>query len=388
MTRFQRASLSCFALFAAACAQQSGHTDINDELSLAEFATSEATAIASTADGTLYVAGWATDDPTGPGPHSVHWLVRRWNHVAWETIDDQPFGPPFSFVYPSGVAIANDGSVYVGGSVGSDPFEASEKIWLVRKWDGQQWSESDRYVSAELTSIAADDRGNIYASGFEHDVAPDGTTTSYNVVRINTGNGWSTASRTQVPIDDNDNWQTAALSPGGQMIGANPHHVGDMLSTGFDVPMPLGSPESLAYPTSMAVDISGHIYIGGVFAIHPNEAPDLGPDTAFLIEWNGSSWATLDTFSPDPGGLAACTALTIDSNGAVFGGGWHENDSEVLRWYVRKSSNGTVTSIEMPEVAAYITGLASDRHGHVYAAGGILSSSDYGQGRWVVHAVQ
>jgi len=377
MTRFQRASVGCLALVAAACGQDQSvsvsnePTSIDDEPLLADNAA--ATAMASTSDGVLYVAGWAQNN----GQPS-RWVVRRWNRAAWETIDDWSVDGDHSPT-PLGIAIASDGAVYVGGSIDGDGWD---RTWLVRKWDGQSWTESDRYPGssgfATLSSMSADAAGHVYAIGYDLQFNPDSTSTFYNVVRTRTDAGWSDASRVLEPDGLHAGWQWSAVNAQGQLFGASYMRVSSLLSEQFNEPLPWASDAAYSIgPGAMAVDAAGQIYLANV-----SIADSTGAERATLLAWNGAGWTTLDSVANE--GQTDYAALTIDSNGVLFAGGNVEGSNG--SWFVRTWNGQTMTTLSTGAMWSYLTALASDGMGHVYAAGGV--SHDRQTEHWVVRLVQ
>jgi hypothetical protein len=372
------------ALLAASCGENrsvnasNAPFAIDGELELADM--SAATAIASTADGILYVAGWAQNNN-----QPARWVVRRWNHLEWKTIDDWSVDRDHAPT-PVGIAIASDGAVYVGGSIESDGWD---RTWLVRKWDGQRWTESDRYQGASnsswLTSIAADTAGHIYAIGYDVQFNPDDSSDGYNIVRASSDAGWNEAARVLEREGERAAWMQSAVNAQGELFGASGMGVSTLLSAQFNAPLPWSSSDSYVegQPGAMAFDATGHIFIATVLLSSPS--PDEWRQVATLLAWNGAAWTTIDSVAADDN--TEYTALTIDSDGVVFAGG--NIDASNGNWFIRKWNGQTMTAVSSsasPVPWSYLGALASDLQGHVYAAGAV--SHDLQTEHWIVRRVQ
>ena len=123
----------------------------------------QARAAAMGRDGIFYVAG-TVEDATG----RAHWTVRRSTNYGytWETTDD--YLPEVGLAQPNTIAVGGDGTVWVGGTVGS----LNGDRWIVRRGGGKltSWTTAEEFLatghsSAAVNGIAFGNDGAVYAAG-------------------------------------------------------------------------------------------------------------------------------------------------------------------------------------------------------------------------------
>lgn len=188
-------------------------------------------------------------------------------------------------------AIVTDGSgnIYAGGS-----FNVTGKILAhnIAGWDGTEWCALGSGMNGDVLALAVDDSGNVYAGGV---FTVAGGIPAHYIARWN-GTDW------------------CALGDG----------VGN---------------DTSAYVAAITIGQSGNVYVGGRFATAG------GVTASNIAQWDGTAWSALGSGlhgsyrapSNSVTQQAYVCALTTDSSGNLYAGGWFDSTgttvvNTVARW--------------------------------------------------------
>jgi hypothetical protein len=297
--------------------------------------------------GNLYAAGTYSDasDPN----LTDHWIVRRSTAGGggWTTVDDIAASGTW---YSQANSIATDaaGNVYLAGLV-------SDSAWIIRKGiGGTNFVTIDSVPSSSGNAIGASailvhPTLGVFAAG-QANVTVKGTSVAAWVVRRSTDGG-----RTWQTVD------TVYTNQGPSYYFGQAH--------------------------SIAADSHGYLYVAGAIAV-----PYKGSSG---WEWlvrrstnGGNSWSTVDSYQLAPGDNSRATAIVADSAGNIYVAGYGNSTfygSEY--WIVRENPGGvgtwtTVDSYQLqPGDGAQGFAAAVSVSGSVFVGGGANSSSG---GHWVL----
>ena len=266
--------------------------------------------------GNVYVGG--KFDTAGSVPANG---IAKWDGSGWANVGNGgPINNPSIFVYT--LTIDRFGFLYAGGI-----FSQLEGISVnnISRWDGKHWSalgegvSDSLYNAAAVYTLAADNRGNVYAGG-----------------RFDTAGGMSASNLAK--------WNGEAWS-----------EVGGGIQFGVTVK---------AVVTSIIVD-GAMVYVGGNF----NAAG--GDPMGSIASWNGSTWENMQGgVWQDKISQASISNMAIDRDGRIFTIGAFSLaggicGSGIAVWDgVNWSSLGVDTSVD-----GSITAMIPDRHGGYYAGG-------------------
>lgn len=121
----------------------------------------EARAVATGDNGTVYVAG-TVEDASGKS----HWVVRSSTNggLTWSLLDDVT--AETGFAQPNTIAVDGEGIVWVGGILSGDDGER----WTIRRGKGTAWTTVESFLatghsSAAVRGIAFGRDGAVYAAG-------------------------------------------------------------------------------------------------------------------------------------------------------------------------------------------------------------------------------
>ncbi len=357
--------------------------------------------LAIDAQGHIFTAGDFTDA-------NGNWYVAEWTGTTWIELGTGP-----TALNPAGpinsVTVDKNGQVYAAGY-----FTNSLSEQYVAKWDGQKWTElggtGALHANGTIWSVVADTiHGLLYAAGN----FTDGNSQPY--VAKWDGNNWSEVGSSTNSFANGyilclTTGANGDVYAGGEFIDANrgtyvAHFDGanwSELGTGA------AALNGGGFIRSLAVDAAGNVYAGGDFTLN---------DINYVAEWTGLTWTPLGTPSangpiyalqvdptgncyiaggftnaagneyvqvwrPASGQWAALTSggsgtignsgalfLTVDTAGSVYiagnffdaAGNRYVAKWDSSRWY-ELNGNPAYTPKQ-------VTALASDRFGHVYAAG-------------------
>ncbi|MBS1594171.1 MAG: T9SS type A sorting domain-containing protein [Bacteroidetes bacterium] len=264
-----------------------------------------------------------------------HSYVATWDGVHWGDIS--PGSKSFSgYAGP----IVTDTAGHIFASVyqaGTNPYARGAR-YFVAVWDGYKWDELGKganglHANSNITQLAWDASGNLYAVGSFSDsigcwnggcsqagnfyVAKwDGTRWSQVGSRTNTFPGSSnvnqgTAQRiTSMVIDKNSNIYIAGTiwdANGRKYVAKWDGNTWSELGTGSAA---LNANWTI---NTLALDRQGNVYAGGSFttdSVSPNEG------YYYIAKWDGHSWSRLGHL--DTAGMGLITSVIVDGAGTVY----------------------------------------------------------------------
>jgi hypothetical protein len=272
--------------------------------------------------GNIYAVGFSTG----------HWIVRKSTNggTSWATVDD--------YIYPGGIGpqqafgfgVDTLGNVYVMG-LGEN--SAGLERWIVRQSanNGSTWTTTDDFINspgqiAQAHCFLQDLLGNVYIAGDGRNVSG----VNQWVVRQSPNNGvtWTTV----------DNYQ-----------------------------YPSGT-TTIAY--AMGLDNSGNIYVSGFYV--------LAGSSHWLVRKstdNGVTWANVDDFLYSNGNNSESYGFNKDSSGNLYAVGFGVDGSNVFHWLVRKSTDQGATWITMDDFNypggnhSQAFAVSIDSSGNIYVGG-------------------
>lgn len=302
-------------------------------------------ALAVDSAGNLYAGGDFTlaDDPAGRA-------VAVWNGNAWSALGHGSTASDPSIdngaVYAIGVDSNDD--VYVGGTftdVWNGVFSLGSADWIA-KWDGTGWSSlsGGGYVGASLNgrvNAIATDGLTVYVGGEFQDVDDGGQNNAADHIAMWQSNAWYNLG------DD----------------GAGDGSLGD-------------------YVTSLSVDSSGNLYVGGNFANVNNSGTPL-PEADYVAKWTpggGGNWSALGSDGASGGPIDDTVYAVLADGSNVYIGGQFNDVSDggtaldaadyIARWNgTHWFAVGTDGAGENAIKGLQVRALASGGAGTVYAGG-------------------
>jgi hypothetical protein len=320
-------------------------------------------------------AGRVYGGPPNPltGTLTSPWQVRRTRDggSTWETVD-QFVHPTYnqlpSYTRPRGVALGENGTIYVVGSVEEritttvkrNTVTSYVNHWLIRRgapnFDGSlQWSTFDFAFPVSLEQ----DRVET--------VFPSAVTCVGNRVFVVGGGGlyW------HVLQSNNDGltW----------MVADN---------------VRLGSSGS-SHANAIAADSQGYLYVAGSHEQLVTTGQGKNRTTVLERSWlvrrgspDGTNWSTIEQLV-NPAGSSAASGVTADLSGDVHVTGYYQPASENARWITRQRSAATGAwsttddfSLASTDDAAGIA-ITADPFGDLFAAGSAYDSAGVRHG-WLV----
>ncbi len=307
-------------------------------------------AMAFDASGKLYAGGDFNYFPGIPANY-----LSIWNENSWSPL---VVGPTYKNSVPTVNSLTFDtnGNLYVGGKFDSiNGAPATD----VATWNGVTWSQvgngppgATSNSASYISSLTSDSTGNVYAGGVFF--SSNGSFTATTIVKWS-GAAWSTLGASGVP----GILASLACDTKGDLVAASGGQAYKW--DGASAWSPLGSGVSVG--SALAFDKAGNLYAAG----SPTNVPGLN-----VIQWNGSSWTPLAS------GLFGAPsysiqALAIDNASNLYAGGDFLMPSvganNIARWNGHTwaplgSGVGGGSGI-----AGYVTSLACDGAGNLYAAG-------------------
>jgi hypothetical protein len=238
-----------------------------------------ASALATTADGTLYAAADFSSLTVRP------LRIARWDGAAWNQLSaltGEGLGGPLN-----DMLAAPDGSIYVAG----DFWHAGSVMASgVARWDGAAWHALGSNLHGWVRSLALGPDGALYAGG---DLQLAGEDFALQVVRWN-GTAWQSLGG--AVTDRNVGTITAlAVAPdgtvyvGGLLGGMGFTSIGRWNGTVWqDVGGGLGDPDN-GLVQDLAIAPDGSLYAAGRFSVVDGAAVD-----ASVARWDGSDWQAID----------------------------------------------------------------------------------------------
>jgi hypothetical protein len=317
------------------------------------------------------------------GPPASRTFVSKWDGTSWSRLGSGMAGSGSWYV--RALAADGAGNVYAGGDF-TIAGEASASH--VAKWDGTSWTAVGSGTDFYVTALEMDGAGNLYAGGHEFGVA--GGKAANSLARWDGSEWWAVGSGTGlgVPCEVRCLVPDAAghLYAGGHFAAAGgvaAYHVARLDGAGWSA---LGSgtliPSNWEYRGwvhSLAVDGKGNLYAGGEFSLAG------GVSANNIAKWDGTSWSALGSGVGTPYlsyNIGAVYALAVDGEGNLYAGGGFTtaggvSTSNVARW------DGTSWSALGSGVSLIVSSLAFDSAGNLYAGG-----EDYASDQPVGHVVK
>jgi hypothetical protein len=263
---------------------------VMDDYSYTSGYLSIATGVAWDSAGILYVSGYGMDSTYSP-----HWIVRRWDGANWSVDDNYQYISGFA-AQAQQLFIDSSHNVYVAGSANDSSYYSH---WIIRKRAASIWSTIDDYQGpnnrASAVAVSADAAGNVYSVG-----------TYYDTTYIN---HWILRKNGSV-IEDYD------LDPSYDADHAN------------------------SSPVAVGVDLTGNVFVAGY-----------ATDSAHLTHWllrecNSSGCSTVDNYNLASTFQAQAVGMVIDSKGAVYTAGNATDSSSLNHWIVRKYAGSVASTVE------------------------------------------
>lgn len=247
------------------------------------------------------------------------YIVERTGGGAWRALAGGLGGG--SAIHVSATAYGPDGNLYVGGHF-TTAYNASGTgspvtVDNIARWDGSSWIALGSGFNEEVTALAFDAAGNLYAGGYFTDV-------DYPYLARWDGVDWA-------PVD-------SAADGTGPVF-------------------------------ALTFDGSGRLYVGGAFA---NWAAIAGADN--IAVWDGSTWDDVDGGADDP--VYALVTVPNSADQIVIGGDFTNAGGgaiDRIAQYNRTSDTWTQLGVGF---ADEVLALAYDASGILYA-GGDFSAEDF-----------
>ena len=354
-----------------------------------ENAHSEAVSLAVDVSGNVYVTGWYDGYFSSPDYATLKYDTD--GNELWNTLVEGPFGLPDDS--PKAMALDDAGNIYVTGILSGEGYG---EICSTVKY-GPQGDELwvDRYggPSDEITcgeSLAVDDAGNLYVTGYLRDSASYGqdfATIKYDpygnelwiAYYMGPTDGWDTARSLAVDAVGNVYVTGSSLGDGtGWDVVTIKYDAGgnELWTARYDGPAS-GDDD----PGSLAVDELGNVYVTG-----SSEGIGTNSDYATIKYDTDGNELWIASYDGPVGGTDVAGSLVIDAFGSVYvtgyssGGGSAKEDYATIKydadgnelWTARY--NGPASETDMPG------SLAADGLGNVFVTGsseGIDTSYDY-----------
>jgi len=204
----------------------------------------QVTDLAVDRQGNLYAAGWfkRAGDVEARG-------VARWDGSSWSALGNE-------LNMGGAIEIGKDGEVYATGMFFIPP-ESNSFTQYIARWNGSTWSPLGKGVDNFVNALAVDQEGNLYATG---DFTNAGGKPAMRIAR----------------------WDGTSWTPLGSGLGVE----GDY-----------------SYTSTLAVDDSGNLYVGGQFTLAGNKP------SAYLAKWCTELEAGMCTFRFTPKAITSPPTL-------------------------------------------------------------------------------
>ena len=240
------------------------------------------------------------------------------------------------------IAVDSSGNVYVCGR--SNSFDGSQDIQIA-KYDTSgtiQWQRRLRSLETDFGySVAVDSSGNVYVCGYS-DISSPGAS-DFQIAKYDTsgtiqwqrrlGGGTSIEEGHSIAVDSSGNVYVCGYS--NSTIGQYAFQIAKYDTSGtIQWQRSLGSGVSNDFGFSIAVDLSGNVYVcGRSNASGTNNFQIAKYNTSGTIQWQRS----LDGGSNDAG-----ESIAVDSSGNVYVCG-RSNPSGVMKFQIAKyDTSGTI----------------------------------------------
>jgi len=291
------------------------------------------------ASGDLYAAGYFE---TAGGVTANN--IAKWNGSSWSGLGTGLVG------WIGSLATDSSGHLYAGGELMGGQNVAT--------WNGSNWAQLSGVFDDDVYALATDAGGNVYAGGYFETI--DGAGVNH-IARWN-GSNWSTlGSGFGDPVLALAFNSAGILYAGGlfQAGASGLNYIASWNGTAWSA---LGTGVA-GEVDSLTFDSHGNLYAGGwIFA-----------DGNFVQKWNGTGWSIFG------GSLNADVVALATRGDDVYAGGYFTRADNLTTNYVTRVRSGAWVSMgaERPGCGAnsYITVMASDQAGNIFAAGELMSSA-------------
>jgi hypothetical protein len=376
-----------------------------DDFQYAPGFNSFAYALAKHPSGTVYAAGRGFENPTN-GPTLI--MSSSDGGVTWSTLPIITI-PTANTIFLRALTADAAGNLFAGGYTSSGPLPDgswSNRWAVIRSQDGgQTWSVVDDFSlggsASELRAISSDAAGNIYAAGTAR---PANSVVDFWVVRKGTPAGGGGISWSTVDLFRRDSQRDSRASgvlchptAGLFVAGTGAKKSGSSIIFAWMVRRSLDGGASWATVDTYQLDSSldalaqglGADPAGNIYAVG-----EAGKRIQGLNTWHGvvrkssnggSTWATVDDFSPSQYGAVGVAA---DSAGSVFVVGSVRANDNLDHWIVRKNPGGvgswsTVDDFQyVPGHKTYPTAIIAGTAENVLVAG--YGGDSTGAAHWLV----
>lgn len=299
----------------------------------------------------------------------------RLRRLSTSGVVDANWSPSFSGALRA-LALGDNGSVYVGGQfslVGDETRLSAVAIDA----SGNVGAPIDAEQPSYANVLAVQPTGGVIvggpflrADGFARlgllRLAADGSLDPDWNPSPGSGNVWALA------IGENG----GDVYVGGEFsnIGGQPrNNLAKLSGSGSGAADPLWNPSPGDLVTSLAVDDSGAVFVGGLFSPYEG-GPQYsigGQTNKYLAKLSGTGTGGADPdWRPEPN--SAVDALAIDADGSVYVGGQFSAIGGEARAYIAKvavSGAGAADADWDPSADARVHGLTLDGQGAIYASG-------------------
>lgn len=278
----------------------------------------------------------------GSGYTSSYWITRKSTDGSFWTSSDMYQLTAGKNASANNLCELSASEVFAAGSAED---AATDKHWIVRKFNGASWSTSDDFVlqanlSSAANAIESDSSSTIYAVGY----GADSISVSKWLVRKSSDSGVS--------------WATV------ENYNYNSSHI--------------------AEAKAVSVVSSSSALVGGFVQKTDNS----NYWTIRSTSDGGGTWVEMDSYQLSAAKDAQVNALVKDSAGVFYAGGFAEDGSGVKHWIVKKSSDGgvnwsVVDSFLMESgYHSELQALTTDGLNNVYASG--FGSNSIGEKFWIL----
>lgn len=324
--------------------------------------------------------------------------------TTWSTVDDFDYANA-DLTQATDIATGPGGEIY---AVGMAELDYSNSLWLVRRSDddGASWTTVDQYrhptaevegrARADAVAIAPD--GTVYVGG-RAEVERE----ERGVIRrsIDGGANWTTVD--EIPAPDNDSYAVVSLAvgSGGRVFAGladsqsdaaisarwtirTSGDMGENWEVADDVPAGVALPPyTFGAVADMVVDAAGAVYASGSL----ND----GETSRWLVRRSvddGESWSTILDYGLSDGRTASGTGIGVTPDGEIVTSGIVAGNGPA-RWLLRSSPDGGVSWTDDDEFGpfagwgAFCTDLLVDAAGRIDVVGS-SAPSGYREYHWFV----